>query len=316
MTETSPEAAIDLHPDRYRFAFNRRYPPLLTVPPGARVRVHLSSESYAGLTGPDLDSGRVSTSTLNALAGPIAIEGAQPGDALAVAIESIEFTATGHIVYVSRWREAAFGMAESRVVKVAIEDGQIVAGHLDLPLSPMVGCIGVAPARESVSALSPTAATGGNLDLVEIAPGAVVYLPVRVPGALLSLGDLHAGMGRGEVVGAGVECDGSVTVKLDLIAGRAPAGVHVLTPQRVCFVGSHPSNAGQAEAIAVRAAWSWLTGTQGLPETVALAVCATSLHLEFGGPAGANVVAAFDRPALLRAGIDDHTPLDRSPMVG
>jgi amidase len=304
--------AIAYRPTLFRTSFDRRFPAELRIASGQRVHLHLTDDAYAALNGEELDSGRVEVASLNRIAGPIAIAEARPGDALAVHIESIAPGPTGHVVYVARWRSRLFGVAASRVERVAIERGHAeLSDGRRLPLSPMVGCVGVAPAAGAVSSLSPAAATGGNLDLVELRAGSVVYLPVQVPEALFSAGDLHAAMGRGEVVGAGIECGGELTLRFEVLAGRAPTGTRVLTPERCCFVGSHPTSTDDAERLAVRAAWEWILGTPDFPQASALAFCAAALHLEYGGPAGANVVAAFDRDALSQFRIQDHCPLPR-----
>ena len=79
----------------------------------------------------------------------------------------------------------------------------------------MIGVIGVAPAGAPVPCGSP-GAHGGNMDTSLIGEGAVVYLPVAAPGALLAAGDLHAAMGDGEICGTGVEVAGSVTLRVDV----------------------------------------------------------------------------------------------------
>ena len=84
-----------------------------------------------------------------------------------------------------------------------------------MPLRPMIGVIGVAPAGAPVSTATP-GAHGGNLDTRLIGAGTVVYLPVAHEGALFAAGDLHAAMGDGEICGTGVEVSGSIAVRLDV----------------------------------------------------------------------------------------------------
>ena len=84
----------------------------------------------------------------------------------------------------------------------------------------MVGVIGVAPAGEEVHTFYP-GAHGGNMDCNLIKENSKVYLPVSVPGALLSIGDVHASMGDGELTGGGIDIGAKVTVEVDLLKGRS-----------------------------------------------------------------------------------------------
>jgi acetamidase/formamidase len=89
----------------------------------------------------------------------------------------------------------------------------------DLPMNPMHGTVGVAPAGGEVrSALVPDA-FGGNMDTPEMRAGTTCYLGVNVPGALLSLGDGHARQGEGETCGVAVECAMNTVLIVDLIKG-------------------------------------------------------------------------------------------------
>jgi acetamidase/formamidase len=89
-----------------------------------------------------------------------------------------------------------------------------------VPIAPFPGVIGVAPAEAGQFSTAPPRRNGGNMDLRHLTAGATLYLPVLVPGALLSIGDVHAAQGDGEVSGSGIEMDATVTVKLSLLKGR------------------------------------------------------------------------------------------------
>ncbi len=88
-----------------------------------------------------------------------------------------------------------------------------------IPVKPMVGVMGTAPVGEAVSTQSP-GEHGGNLDIKDLGKGALLYLPVNVPGALLSMGDIHAVQGDGETVICALEVSGEITVKVDVLKGR------------------------------------------------------------------------------------------------
>ena len=87
---------------------------------------------------------------------------------------------------------------------------------MKLPAKPMIGVIGVAPAGVPVKTITPMD-HGGNMDCTKIEEGAVLYLPVFAEGALLSAGDFHAVMGEGEVANCGLEIEGRVQLKLDVL---------------------------------------------------------------------------------------------------
>ncbi len=104
---------------------------------------------------------------------------------------------------------------------VYVKDNLIIYDeNIKLPLKPMIGVIGVAPACEGIGTFYP-GPHGGNMDNNVITSGTRVYLPVFVPGALLAIGDLHASMGDGELTGGGIDIDGEVTIRLGLLKGKS-----------------------------------------------------------------------------------------------
>jgi amidase len=154
--------------------------------------------------------------TINPATGPVYVADAEPGDVLAVAVLELEISGPG-VMAVSD----GFGVLRERIsgtsfCTVPIVDGEAhLPGGARVPLRPMIGVIGVAPAGEPVPCGSP-GPHGGNMDTRLIGRGATVYLPVAATGALLACGDLHAAMGDGEVCGTGVEVAGRVTLRLDV----------------------------------------------------------------------------------------------------
>jgi amidase len=186
-----------------------------------------------------------------------------------------------------------------------IREGVVDLGQgRTISVRPMIGCAGVAPEEGELSALSPTGPTGGNMDLVELTVGATLWLPVQVSGALCSLGDLHAGMGRGEATGAGLECAGRATVRFEMRKAYALTGPRVETAERIAFVGTDPRETDRAIECAIQAAWAWLTVEHGVPGRAALTLCSALLDVNLGGPAGANAVASFERARLVEASIE------------
>ncbi len=174
---------------------------------------------------------------INPATGPVFIEGAEPGDVLAVLIERI---AVGHrgVMAVSgdfgvlrdRFRGTSFEM-------IAIEGGSAQVAGARVPVRPMIGVIGVAPEGAPVPCGSP-GSHGGNMDTRLIGEGATVYLPVFAPGALLAAGDVHAAMGDGEICGTGVEVAGSIQLRIDVRHDLSLANPVVETSEVVATIAS------------------------------------------------------------------------------
>jgi amidase len=154
----------------------------------------------------------------NPATGPVAVKGARPGDTLAVTVQDIRLGDFGY----GRVKAGGVIFDELRppVANLTpIRDGLVHFNErLRFPARPMVGVIGVAPAGPAAYTFFP-GAHGGNLDINELGVGATIYLPVAVPGALLSLGDVHASMGDGELNGGGLDIDAEVTVRVHVRQG-------------------------------------------------------------------------------------------------
>jgi amidase len=130
-------------------------------------------------------------SVINPQTGPVYVEGIEAGDSLAIDIMEIQ---PGEWAYCS-----------GKIFELK-EGFAIFSDKLRLPLEPMLGCIGVAPAEGTVDTRAP-GETGGNIDCREIRAGSTVILKARVKGAMVGMGDAHALQGDGEVTGQGLETD-------------------------------------------------------------------------------------------------------------
>jgi amidase len=157
----------------------------------------------------------------NPSSGCIRVKGAEPGDMLTVHIGEIRLDEVGFSQY--RGSNGAlpswFGLSNigEQYKRVTIRDNLIVWGPgLEIPVRPMLGFVGVSPARERYHN-GWAGAWGGNLDIQELTTGAKIYLPVFVPGARLQVGDMHAVQGDGEICGlGGVESAGIVRLRCEL----------------------------------------------------------------------------------------------------
>lgn len=153
----------------------------------------------------------------NPATGPLYINGADAGDVLKVEILDISLHSRGVMCASFSWGIFAGRLPEAKAVMYEIERDKIrFDDTLLLDCCPMIGVIGTAPAGEGIATSVPDV-HGGNMDCRKIGAGTVLYLPVAVPGALLSMGDLHALMGDGEVFGCGLEIAGTVTVRVSVL---------------------------------------------------------------------------------------------------
>jgi amidase len=207
---------IALSKDHRIFAFDGAAQPALRVPAGTRVRIETADcfDGQVRAPGDALDA--IDWDRVNPATGPVFVEGAGPGDVLSVLIEAIDVGPQGVMAVAPGIGVHGAEISAQMHRLVPIEEGTArIAEGIAVPLRPMIGVIGVAPAGAPVSTASP-GAHGGNLDTRLIGEGAVLYLPVSHEGALFAAGDLHAAMGDGEICGTGVEVGGAVGVRLDV----------------------------------------------------------------------------------------------------
>ena len=164
--------------------------------------------------------GSLGSHDINPATGPIYVEGAEPGDILKVKILDIEVADQGITGTLSD-----SGIFHDIEVESVIKTLDIVNGHFEfegikIPIDPMVGVIGVAPAKEDGNWETATPwKHGGNMDSSTIRKGATVYFPVNVEGGLLALGDCHALMADGEI-SLGIEIAGRVTLEAEVIKNK------------------------------------------------------------------------------------------------
>lgn len=154
----------------------------------------------------------------NPATGPVAIRGTEPGDTAVIDLDEIELPARGWACAFPGVGPLASRIDDYRTRFFAIDGDVGIRGNLRVPLRPMVGVVGLATDTDEIPTDFP-GPHGGNLDNRFIRVGARVYLPVRQPGGMLALGDVHAAMGDGELTGSGLETSARVVVRVDLIKG-------------------------------------------------------------------------------------------------
>ncbi|MEV4638530.1 acetamidase/formamidase family protein [Actinoplanes sp. NPDC049548] len=229
--------------------------PIARVLPGEPVRLR-TLDCFAGnvRSVEDLPSRVCTMPYLNPVTGPLYVLGARPGDTLAVHLVSLTpvggvgFSSTfPHFGALTGTRSTAMlhPPLTERVWEYTIDHRRATVRyaargssyHTDLPLVPMLGTIGVAPAAGEVRASIVPGDHGGNLDSPLMRAGTTLYLPVNVPGALLALGDGHARQGDGELCGVAVEVPMDVTLVVDVLTGVPTLSPRMETDAAVMSVG-------------------------------------------------------------------------------
>jgi acetamidase/formamidase len=227
--------------EQYAFTFGG-VTPLRRVAPGTALRLW-SDDAFSGAlrSATDLSSEKVDLRYVNPQTGPFWVEGAEPGDTLALHFVAMEPART--------WGASAtipfFGGLTSTDRTATLQEPlpdttwiyeldrakntvTFVARHSDLsielPVEPMLGTVGVAPAGNEVRSSLVPDAFGGNMDTPQMRPGSTCYLRVNVEGALFSLGDGHYRQGEGEACGTAVEGAMTTTVIVELVKGADSAG--------------------------------------------------------------------------------------------
>ncbi|NPD32325.1 acetamidase [Eggerthellaceae bacterium zg-997] len=201
------------------YRFSRDNEPCARVAPG-EVLVFSTLDCFSnrltdeGVTMATLDYGY---DVANPAAGPVYVEGAEPGDVLVVDVYDIAVADEGTIATDDHCGPLHEGMPYA-TKKVPIRDGYALFNEVRIPVRPMIGVIGCAPDGPDVID-GYVGSHGGNMDNRLIGAGTRLHLPVRVPGALLQMGDVHAAMGDAEICGTGIEIPARITVRVSLVKG-------------------------------------------------------------------------------------------------
>lgn len=162
---------------------------------------------------------------INPQTGPIYIEGVEPGEGLAVDILDI--------------RVGDWGYSSRRIFELEGGFAGYEGGSLRLPLRPMLGCLGVAPAEGELDTRAP-GDCGGNMDCREVRAGSTVVFTARVTGALVGMGDAHALQGDGEIAGQGIETDAEALVRFRRLTEPLSERPVILRPEFVATLGARP----------------------------------------------------------------------------
>lgn len=273
--------------DQSRAGWSPDAEPVLRIAPGTGERIVFETDDAAYAQMEEFRDLAKVTATLNPVTGPVFVEGAEPGDALAVTIHDIELAEQGWSLYIPGAGALAGPMGpEWYVRRIPVSGGTVqLTDSITCAVAPMIGCIGVASAEEDMSTVMPSYATGGNMDLTDARTGSTVYLPVRVPGALLAIGDIHAVMSRGESSFVAIEIAGRATVSVDVVKGMSLRAPRVDTGEEIVCVGL-----GDPVQTSIDRAYgdlfAVLTRDHGFSRGDAYTVMSALAHTELGGPTG------------------------------
>lgn len=271
--------------------------PVLTIASGDRVRVEtmvargIERLRLAGVSDTEIpDSLKAVETAVKArgpgahpLTGPIYVQGAEPGDSLEVRIGPISYLHPyGVIGFLPGGGTLPGEFPYAYLKLVRFDAGSRTASFapgVRIPLQPFFGSIGVAPPVLSGRVSSgPPGYHVGNLDIKEVAAGSIVYLPVHVAGALLSIGDGHAAQGDGEVSGTAIETSLATTLTVAVRKGKPLRYARIETPTHIITVGLDP-DLDEAARIATREMIDYLVAERGLSRDDAYVLCSAAVDL-------------------------------------
>ncbi|GAB3118803.1 acetamidase/formamidase family protein [Glaciibacter psychrotolerans] len=272
-----------------KFGFAADVEPALRITPGTgeRIGFETSDAVYAQLH--DVKDLAKVTVGINPVTGPVYVEGAMPGDALAVTIHEIRLKEHGWSVSLPGSGALQHLMGDEVFTRrVPIDEAGVhVTDRHTFDARPMIGCIGTAPAEGANSTIMPSTPQGGNMDVTECKPGSTVYLPVMVEGAYLSIGDIHAIMAEGESSFVAIEAEGIAVVSIDVVPGLTLRAPRVETADEWIFVGL-----GDPVQESIQRGYedmfNFLVEDNGWTKGDAYAVMSAVGHSRLGGPTGSG----------------------------
>jgi acetamidase/formamidase len=220
----SPEPDFVLTAENTHNRFSASIPAVLTVPSGSIVEVYTKEATDGQLSvASEVDAiAQLDFDPIHPLTGPVAVEGALPGDVLAVTLLEIDVGEWGWTAVAPGFGFLADQFTEPYLKTFRFGPDDTVARFSDriaIPLRPFAGVMGVAPATDSLLSTIPPRANGGNMDNRHLTTGTTVYCPVMVEGGLFSIGDTHAAQGDGEVSGTAIEAPMRIVYEIRLVDG-------------------------------------------------------------------------------------------------
>ena len=270
------------------FGWDNSLAPAARIAPGEFLEFEVQDASGGQFSQSSVaaDVGRLDFSRVNPVAGPVYVEGAEPGDILKVTVLSFAPSGWGWTANIPGFGLLADDFKEPALRLWRYDERALTPCAFGpwarVPLRPFAGTMGLAPAEPGCHSVVPPRRVGGNMDLRDIVCGSELHLPVEVPGALFSVGDTHAAQGDGEVCGTALESPMRVALRFDLLKGQPLAFPRLITPGPVT---RHLDGRGYltttgigpdlmvAARDAVRSMIDWLTRERGMPAIDAYVLC-------------------------------------------
>lgn len=278
-----------LEMEQRSFDFDRANPPVLTIESGDTVTFKTGDVAYERLSKGE-DVSVIGLENFNAVTGPVYINGAEPGDALKIEVLDIQVRRAWS-VWLPQFGGLGKGTQETQVREIPLRNGRAyISDSLSVPIRPMIGCIGVAPAEGKGSTFMPAYPFGGNMDLREMEPGTTLYLPVQVSGALLAMGDLHAAMGTAEPTWVSLEAAGQATLRMSVEKGMRITHPRLRVGSSTYLPGLG-DNFNESHQAALDAAYDMIINEWTLEPMDAYAYISACVDMRFGGPASSIVMA-------------------------
>jgi acetamidase/formamidase len=301
--------------DQVHFTWDTGHEPVITIADGDTVVIETRDVSDNQI-GPDSDASVIDGldwDRVYPLAGPIRVEGAEPGDTLAVEILDLRTRGWGWTAILPGLGLLADDFPDAYLKIFDIANGQFAffGDEVAIPLTPFMGTMGVCPADASAVAVMPPGRFGGNMDTRQLVRGTTLYLPVEVEGANFSTGDAHGCQGDGEVCVTGLEAPMYASLRFYVEKGRAlPAPQYRTAPgpltPRVdggAFYGTTGVGPDLYENAqnAVRAMIDHITGITSLSPEDAYLLCSLCVDLKISEivDAGQYIVSAVLPEAVL-----------------
>ncbi len=281
-----------IHDHHHHIGWDNSIEPVLRVEPDSELELFTidSSGGQLNAASTEADVAALDFGLVNPVTGPVYFEGAEPGDALKIDILDLDEGSwgwTGIIpgfgLLADEFNEPFLNISHYDAQRVEFQPG------IHLPTRPFPGTIGLALAEPGNHSVVPPRAQGGNLDVRDLTRGSTLYLPVAVPGALLSIGDTHAAQGDGEVCGTAVETAMTVRVRVSLVKGAgfdnpryelSAAAANEPLPKGVYATTGVAPDLLDATKDAIRAMIDHLGREYGLEPTMAYAVCSVAVRLK------------------------------------
>lgn len=277
--------------DQAHSGFSAEDEPALRIDPGTGEHIQFETSDCSYAETAEKGSSDNLESIMNPITGPVYVNGAEPGDTLIIDIVDITLGHEGWSGYFTGSGALAGVMGDEPYMRlVPISDGMVhLTDTISVPAKPMVGCFGTAPATGRNSSMAPVYTEGGNLDLTYAGIGSRLYLPVRVAGAYLGLGDIHAVMAEGEASDVAIEAAGTITAKISLTKEFQVSAPAIETADQVIFVGLGDT-IQESLAHGYQRAFRFLTEQHGFSRGDAFTVMSAMVDSAIGGPAGSAEV--------------------------